>query len=274
MTIEIRNNKILTQGGKVRTVCDPCVTCVPPDPCLDGFWYPDFVDPSNVDFNPSYDFNPTITNEVIGVPFGTNFRYQDISIAKSFRVVVEENPTIVITFELDGSDPYSNLSLINEWGSVWTFVAFKPQFPSGSVSYTLVEGAPVSKRVRRTRNPFTCNETFTETFSEVDPSDNGIEYQIFDPITKKYLYDRTDTTTSNPPVTNTTTLYTRRETAMEPPLPISSCTDTIFYVEYRLWTWVSVFDPGNTGNPPGRCNELPSVGSVTATGRFTLDVEY
>jgi hypothetical protein len=278
MTIEIRNNKILTQGGKVRQVCDPCVPCTiqpPPDPC-DELILPDFLDPSDVDFNPSYVLGTTLSTSVTyaGEPDLLIGDYKEIWIVKYFRVVIDENPTVVINFGLSGSNPFSNLSRINRWGSYWDFSVLQRGAFGGSVQVLLVAGGPVGDSAQRQRNVFTCDDTFNEVIDLTDPADNGLRYNIVNPITEGYTSTTTQTVASNPPVTTTTRLHTRTPAVLNPAsIPISNC-NTVFVLNYRLWCFSQIYNPSFTGNPPGRCDPYPSSGSANVTGSLTLDIEY
>jgi len=269
MTIEIRNNKILTQGGKVRQVCDPCVPCTiqpPPDPC-DFFYVPSGVDPATVDFNPSYSFGTTLTTSATSTTFTSVQDAQSLIVIKNFRVVVEEEPTIKVIHQVSGSDVFDNLSVYNAWRSRWqlTMIQGAAGIPVG-VRTTLAPGpTSIGKEAQRVINP-DCSEEFFEWIYRNDPVDISAEYTIRPNLTFQKWVSVTTTTTNNPPVTKYDNLQTRIQRPISKSL--TSC-DTLFRLGYRL-DCISIA----RGQIWGSCQPFPANGSANVTASVTLDIEY
>jgi hypothetical protein len=268
MTIEIRNNKILTQGGKVRQVCDPCVPCTiqpPPDPC-DEFYVPNFLDPAAVDFNPSYSFGTTLTTSATSTTSTPVNDQKVIGIARYFRLVVEEEPTIKVTHQVSGSDVFDNLSSYNQWDTNWTLRMIQAGGPTGFTWTTLAPG-PVNILRSATRNIRSdCSEDFLEVIERGDPADISAQYTIRPNLIFRLWGTLNETTTNNPPVTTIDRVVTRFNQQISRSL--TSC-NTVFGFGFTMFCRSVA---GGTGS--GSCQPFPANGSANVTASVTLDIEY
>jgi len=259
MTIEIRNNKILTQGGKVRQVCDPCVPCNPPDPC-DEFFVPNFLDPAAVAFNPSYSFGTTLTTSATSTTSTPVSDQKVIGIPRYFRLVVEEEPTIKVTHQVSGSDVFDNLSAYNEWDTSWSLRMIQV----GNIWTTLAVFSIGTSALRQINSD--CSEEFFEVITRNNPEDISAQYTIRPNLIFRLSSFLNETTTVNPPVTTTDRLFTRFNEGISRSL--TSC-NTVFGFGFTMFCRSVA---GGTGS--GSCQPFPANGSANVTASVTLDIEY
>jgi hypothetical protein len=267
MTIEIRNNKILTQGGKVRQVCDPCVPCIvqPPDPCEEFFVPGPPPDPEDVDWNPSYRLGTTLSTSATFTTEPVE-DYKELLITKWFRLKIEDNPTININFNLTGADPKDNLSANNNWGSNWGLTIFRLAVSNTQIDIhpsNWYDGRSAARNIREN-----CFESFNYQNVELNPENFNLTYQVGSPVTFKYAHSLTQTFVQVGNERTFTILWTR-STENIGPFDIATC-ETVFRLSYRLWCLTTA---GKTPTPPNTC-PYPSSGSTNVTGSLTLDIEY